>query len=90
MIHQGRVALHEDLLQVPEHINRDHERDVLSNALALASLKPGDTDDEFFEGYTPEQIAWVNKYSDDLSLYGFDLEEGCASTDDFRVGNQHG
>jgi hypothetical protein len=42
--------------------------------LSLVSMKPGDTDREYFEHYTPEQLAWAEKYSDWLtteSLYRY-------------------
>lgn len=31
------------------------------------SIKPGDTDDDFFANYTPEQLAFVEKYGEDIS-----------------------
>lgn len=37
-------------------------------ALALVELKPGDTDAEYFSGYTPEQIEWANEYGDVISM----------------------
>jgi hypothetical protein len=42
------------------------------HAIFMAAMKPGDTDDEFFDdaNYTPGQRAWAEKYGDELSLYG--------------------
>lgn len=34
---------------------------------ATIAMKPGDTNDEFFESYTPEQLAWVTRYGEELS-----------------------
>ncbi len=33
----------------------------------LFCLKPGDTDSEYFESYTPEQLAWVEEHGEELS-----------------------
>lgn len=37
-------------------------------AISLVGMKPGDTDLEFFKDYTPEQIEWVKKYGEALSI----------------------
>jgi hypothetical protein len=37
-------------------------------AIELLAMHPGDTDDDYFESYTPTQLAWVNKHSDELNL----------------------
>ena len=34
--------------------------------MSLVAMKPGDTDDEYFEHYTEEQIAFVERYGDDI------------------------
>lgn len=36
--------------------------------MSLVSMKPGDTDPDFFDDYTEEQIAWVNRYGDYISI----------------------
>jgi hypothetical protein len=36
--------------------------------LSLFCLKPGDTDDEFFKDYTPEQLAFFKDNGDELGL----------------------
>lgn len=38
------------------------------HALFMASLKPGDTDEEAFEGYTEEQKDWCSTNGEYLSL----------------------
>src|SRR4051812_40567617 len=42
--------------------------------LAFLSLKPGDTDPEYFESYTPKQMAFALAHGEDLSLYVEELE----------------
>jgi hypothetical protein len=38
--------------------------------LSFLSLRPGDTDAEYFANYTPEQLAWCQSgRAEDLSLY---------------------
>ena len=36
--------------------------------LGWMSVKPGDTDDDFFEDFTPEQLDFVQQYGEALSL----------------------
>lgn len=38
------------------------------NTLSLVAIKPGDTDEEYFSDYTPEQLAWCEKYGEELSM----------------------
>lgn len=44
--------------------------------LSFLSLQDGDTDEEYFDSYTPEQIEWRDAYAEDLSLYPMLIEEG--------------
>ena len=51
--------------------------DVLADLLSSLTTKPGDTDDEYFEKYTPAQLAWAE--SNDAECYsgvGEDVREG--------------
>jgi len=36
--------------------------------LALVAMKPGDTDAEYFQDYSPEQLAWAEKWSDQINM----------------------
>ncbi len=36
--------------------------------MSLVSMKPGDTDSEYFESYTPDQLAWAEKHGEALSI----------------------
>ncbi len=40
--------------------------------LSLVAMKPGDTDAEYFENYTNEQIEWAEKYGDYLCSVGME------------------
>jgi hypothetical protein len=43
--------------------------DAARTALNFLTLGEHDTDDEYFAGYTAEQIAWRDEHAEDLSLY---------------------
>lgn len=36
------------------------------------ALRPGDTDADFFESYTADQLAFVEAHSDDITIVKFD------------------
>lgn len=50
---------------IPAHQSIDG-REARECVLSLFCLKPGDTDDEFFEHYTPEELAFVQTYGEEL------------------------
>ena len=35
-------------------------------------MKPGDTDSEYFEHYTPEQLAFAEQYGETVDCYAMD------------------
>lgn len=47
----------------PAHVSVDGD-EAKALALSLFELRPGDTDADFFADYTPEQLAFVERYSD--------------------------
>lgn len=36
--------------------------------LSLLAMKPGDTDRDYFVGYTPEQLEWASEHGEELTL----------------------
>lgn len=44
--------------------------------LGFFSLRPGDTDKEYFEDYTKEQLAFAREWGETLSMYVEVLEGG--------------
>ncbi len=40
--------------------------------LSLLAMKPGDTDEDYFASYTPEQLEFATSYGDELSLVALD------------------
>jgi hypothetical protein len=54
--------------------------ETVAGLLAFLSLRPGDTDREWFEGYTPEQRAWVESgRAQELGYLQSELEERAAA-----------
>ena len=39
---------------------------------SLLGMKPGDTDSEYFEHYTPEQLAFAEQYGETVDMYAMD------------------
>lgn len=44
--------------------------------LGFLTLKPGDTDDEYFENYTPEQMEFAEGDAEELQLWGMEPQDG--------------
>jgi hypothetical protein len=38
------------------------------NVLSLVAMKPGDTDDEYFENYSTDQLEFADRFGEELSL----------------------
>jgi hypothetical protein len=48
----------------------------VAGLLCFLSLRPGDTDDEWFEGYTPEQMGFAqSSRAEWLSILAHEMEE---------------
>jgi hypothetical protein len=42
--------------------------------LGFLTLRPGDVDSEYFDGYTPAQIEWRDEFAEYLALYSMEPE----------------
>lgn len=52
-------------------------RVVVSDVIGFLTLKKGDTDPEFFDNYTPDQMEWTRSdRCEELQMLGLDIEEG--------------
>ena len=58
----------------PSPLHEFSDDSTLATLLGFLSLKPGDTDKEYFEDYTKEQLDFVNKHGEYLSLLASKLE----------------
>src|SRR5690349_15058841 len=47
----------------------------VAGLLAFLSLRPGDTDPDYFADYTSEQMAWCRRRAEYLSLIQCEMEE---------------
>lgn len=65
--HEGRIIFDRGALScgVPAGTSTDGN-EARELALATVAMKPGDTDAEYFESYTPEQLDWARKYGEEL------------------------
>lgn len=59
--------------------------DAVRSLVGFLTLRPGDTDKEYFEGYTPDQLDWAETEAEELSLWALEPEvceecggDGCA------------
>lgn len=52
----------------------DSDRSV-AGLLGFLSLRPGDTDSDYFADYSPEQLAWCQDRAEELSIIQIELEE---------------
>ena len=50
--------------------------ETVASLLGFLSLRPGDTDAEYFDGYTPAQVAWCEDRAEELQMLALELEEG--------------
>jgi hypothetical protein len=70
----GKVIFEgEDFAGSPLHA--DDSDETVAALLSFLSLRPGDTDREYFERYTPEQMDWARQHGEELSLLAHELEE---------------
>jgi len=73
--HDGVLMFDWHDLEVPRFPWQDTDLEAMSAALVFAGITYEDgVDDDYFSEYTPEMIAFVEKYSDDMSTLGEDLE----------------
>lgn len=73
LTHQGHVIFEGDDFHCSPLQATDSDAAV-AGLLGFLSLKPGDTDPEWFESYTPEQLAWCRAHGEHLALLAHYLE----------------
>lgn len=71
----GRIIFEgEDFTCSPLHaIDSDA---TVAAVLGFLSLQCGDTDAEYFDSYTPAQLAWRDERAEELAMHAHDLEGG--------------
>lgn len=52
----------------PSPLHEDDSDAVKALVTSLVSIKPGDTDSDYFAHHTPEQLAFCERYGEELSM----------------------
>jgi hypothetical protein len=58
--------------------------EALRALLGFLTLKPGDTDQEYFDAYTPRQLAWCKSKAEELQEWGFEQTDSEDPLPEFR------
>ena len=56
----------------PSPMYADDSDDAIGALLGFLTLRPGDTDREYFERYTPEQLEFASQHAESLACYCLD------------------
>lgn len=67
---QGVLLFEGADLQMAPSIESDSDA-AIRTLLSFLTMSPGDTDDEYFEKYTPEQLEFANGPAEELSLWAW-------------------
>ena len=52
-------------------------KEAAASLLTFLTLQPGDTDDEYFDDYTPRQLDWCQSMgAQELACWAMEVEEG--------------
>lgn len=51
--------------------------EAIASLLTFLSLQPSDTDADYFDDYTPRQLAWCAERAEELSMCAIELSEEC-------------
>lgn len=71
----GRLVFHGSDINHPMCALIDSD-EMLRNVLGWLTLRPGDTDSDFFENYTPSQLKWVESAEcEELQLWSIDPDD---------------
>lgn len=75
----GSRVFEGDDFRTPAHMCADGP-EAATALLSFLTVQPGDVEEEYFDNYTPKQLAWCrSEEAEDLSLFALELEEGKAS-----------
>lgn len=56
-------------------MNADDSDATVAALLTFLSLRPGDTDREYFDGYSTEQLEWAESNGEELGWLALEMEE---------------
>lgn len=66
-------------------MDADDSDESLRALLGFLTLRPGDTDREYFAEYTPEQMTFAQGDAQRLSLYAMEAEDGPPAFEDIEA-----
>lgn len=74
----GRLVFRgEDFCGTPMYVSGGNES--VAALLSFLALQPGDTDREYFDAYTPQQMEWATSgRAEELSMIAMEMEERAA------------
>ncbi|WP_146644966.1 hypothetical protein [Labilithrix luteola] len=64
--HEGQTWCH------PSPVDTDDGDRTRELVTSLVAIKPGDTDSEYFDGYTPEQLDFATTYGEELTMQSWE------------------
>jgi hypothetical protein len=73
-MHEGRKAtvLFDGVDFCPSPMYADDSDKAIAALLGFLTLRPGDTDEDYFADYTPEQLAYCDLHAETLLCYVYD------------------
>lgn len=71
----GQRVIFEGANYCASPLHADDSRETVAGLLGFLTLKPGDTDREYFDNYTPAQMDWTrSSRCDYLGMLQYDME----------------
>jgi len=74
----GGITIFEGVDYSPSPMHAEDSLWVVADLLRWFSLRPGDTDEEYFANYTPTQLAFAEQHGEELSYVAINMEERLA------------
>lgn len=65
--HEERVVIFEGEDFAGSPMNGDDSDATVAGIMGFLTLRPGDTDQEYFDGYTPVQVAYCDHHAESLA-----------------------
>ena len=84
LLDEGKVIFEGDEFGPSPSFAWDSDDSVMA-LLSFLTLQPGDTDEEYFQDYTPEQLEWIaGDSAEELRMRKYDLEYPDDAKEDAR------
>ncbi len=69
--HGGKVIFPRGVLYCAGHFASDSIQ-AKELVLSTVAMKPGDTENDYFDGYSPEQLAWAKEHGESVAMVKLD------------------